>query len=143
METTKTRHRVVKYTEGNGLDIGCNRDKIKPDCIGIDLYAATGVNLIGKADTLPWFENDVFDFVYSSHTLEDIQSTDIALKEWLRVIKPGGYLILYLPHKDYYPNIGHELANKAHKHDFVPEDILAPPAVGTTTTTEPISSIHF
>jgi len=38
-------------------------------------------------------------------------------------LKVGGYLVLLLPHKNYYPNIGHPNANKDHKHDFLPEDV--------------------
>ncbi len=26
----------------------------------------------------------------------------VALKNWWRVLKPGGYLIIYLPHRDLY-----------------------------------------
>lgn len=70
------------------------------------------------------------DAVFSSHLLEHIEDTDAALAEWWRVIKPGGYLVLYLPHKDLYPNIGTEGANPDHKHDFTPADIGAAMAVG-------------
>ncbi len=40
-------------------------------------------------------------------------------------IRPGGYLVLYLPHRDHYPNIGHSHANAAHKHDFVEQDVIS------------------
>lgn len=70
------------------------------------------------------FEDNEFDYVFSAHTLEDIDDTEDCLREWLRVLKPGGHLILYLPHKDFYPNIGKEGANPAHKHDFTGADIL-------------------
>lgn len=64
------------------------------------------------------------DAVFSSHLLEHIVDTDAALAEWWRVIKNDGYLVLYLPHRDFYPNVGHEGANPDHKHDFVPSDIM-------------------
>lgn len=70
------------------------------------------------------FEDNQFDYVFSAHVLEDIEDTEDTLKEWLRVLKKSGSLILYLPHKDYYPNIGQEGSNPAHKHDFLPNDIL-------------------
>jgi ADP-heptose:LPS heptosyltransferase len=65
------------------------------------------------------------DFVFSSHLLEHLVDYEAALAEWWRVIKPGGYLCLYLPHKDLYPNIGTPGANADHKHDFLPADIAA------------------
>lgn len=64
------------------------------------------------------------DFVFSSHLLEHIQDYRTALKEWWRIIRPGGHLCLYLPHKDFYPNIGQPGANPDHKHDFLPSDII-------------------
>jgi predicted SAM-dependent methyltransferase len=74
--------------------------------------------------TLPIFGDGVFDFVYSSHLLEHIVDTEGALREWLRVLSEDGYLILYLPHKLFYPNIGQPGANPDHKHDFLPQDII-------------------
>ena len=52
------------------------------------------------------------------------EHTQAVLREWWRVIRPGGHLVLYLPHKAHYPNIGQPGANPAHKHDFLPEDIV-------------------
>ena len=43
-----------------------------------------------------------FDFVYSSHCLEHLDNADEALKNWWRVVKTGGYLILYLPERDLF-----------------------------------------
>jgi ADP-heptose:LPS heptosyltransferase len=63
------------------------------------------------------------DAVHSSHLLEHVEDYKAALKEWWRVIKPGGHLVLYLPHKDYYPHIG-QGGNPDHKHDFLPSDIV-------------------
>jgi ADP-heptose:LPS heptosyltransferase len=42
----------------------------------------------------------------------------------VRVLKPGGHLCLYLPHRDFYPNIGTPGSNPDHKHDFIPQDIV-------------------
>jgi ADP-heptose:LPS heptosyltransferase len=69
------------------------------------------------------FADDSLDFVFSSHLLEHIEDFEAALREWWRVVKPGGHLCLYLPHKDLYPNIGTPGANPDHKHDFLPLEI--------------------
>ena len=121
-ETDLCRHRLLKYCSGKGLDIGCGNGKIKPDAIGIDLHGSD-VNVRMDARTLPNYSDNSFDFVYSSHCLEDIEDTESALREWLRVIKPGGFLVLYMPDKDFYPNIGTPGANHNHKHDFYWENI--------------------
>jgi predicted SAM-dependent methyltransferase len=122
-ETDNCRHRLLKYCSGKGLDIGCGDGKIKPDAIGVDMDESVPANVRMDAKTLPNYSDNSFDFVYSSHCLEDIEDTESTLREWLRVIKPGGFLVLYMPDKDYYPNIGTLGANKNHKHDFYWEDL--------------------
>jgi ADP-heptose:LPS heptosyltransferase len=78
-----------------------------------------------EADKLDVFADQSMDFVYSSHTLEHVEDFKSCLKEWWRLVKVGGYMVLYLPHKNFYPNIGEPGANPDHKHDFLPSDIIA------------------
>jgi ADP-heptose:LPS heptosyltransferase len=73
---------------------------------------------------LQLFGSASMDFVFSSHLLEHVDDYKAALKEWWRVIKPGGHLVLYLPHRDLYPRIGQPGSNPDHKHDFAPADIV-------------------
>jgi len=47
-------------------------------------------------------EDESFDYIYSSHTLEHVIDAGESLKNWWRVLKPGGYLLLYIPHRDLY-----------------------------------------
>lgn len=131
-ESPKCRFDIVRYTRGVGLDIGCGIEKVFPHAIGID--SDIDVELFNKksrADIivkdgadLRIFASQEYDWVFSSHLLEHIVDYKAALKEWWRLVKQGGYLVLYLPHKDFYPNIGHEHANPDHKHDFVNKDIV-------------------
>lgn len=130
-ETGKILWETVQYTRGQGLDLGCGPDKIWPHAIGVDNYTATaqfGIQMrpdvVSACDKLPVFGSASMDWVYSSHLLEHLEDTASALKEWWRIVKPNGYLILYLPHKGLYPNIGTEGANPDHKHDFMPQDIV-------------------
>lgn len=130
-ESLKIKWELVPYTRGVGLDLGCGHNKPFAHFIGIDSNIdrqffgaeATDRNLTGEVQTLPLFGDETMDFVYSSHTLEHIVDYKAALREWWRVVKVGGYLVLYLPHKDLYPNIGTPGANLDHKHDFLPADI--------------------
>jgi ubiquinone/menaquinone biosynthesis C-methylase UbiE len=48
----------------------------------------------------------------------------LALEEWFRVLKRGGYLVLYLPLEDCYPNVGEPGANQDHKHNLNPKKVL-------------------
>lgn len=125
-EQDKIRHESAKYTGvGRGLDLGCGPKRIWPRAIGVDGYTSPeGAQIAGDILNLSIFADGSMPWVFSSHALEDIQDTEAALREWWRVVKGGGYLVLYLPHKDHYPNVGQPGANPAHKHDFVPNDIV-------------------
>lgn len=130
-EAAKIRWELVPYTRGNGLDLGCGPFKAFPHFIGADNghhWGFRGVTppflVIETAEKLPLVASQSMDFVFSSHLLEHIEDYKAALKEWWRVIKPGGHLCLYLPHKEFYPNIGEPGANPDHKHDFMPSDIV-------------------
>lgn len=126
-EAAKIRWELVEYTSGRGLDLGCGQFKAFPHFIGVDNghhWGMKGVDVhVDSCDDLSLFSSDSVDFVFSSHLIEHIQDTKKALKEWYRVIKNGGYLIIYAPHKEHYPNVGEKGANPDHKHDFLPEDI--------------------
>jgi ADP-heptose:LPS heptosyltransferase len=121
-EASKCRHRVLPFLRGIGVDIGCGPDKIHHKAIGVDKNLGSGICHTGE--NLPMFADGSLDYVFSSHCLEDLGDTEAILKEWWRVLKVGGHLVLYLPHKDLYPNVGQPGANPAHIHDFVPDDIL-------------------
>ena len=117
---------IVKYTRGTGLDLGCGPQKTFPHFIGVDNCKDTqlfGIAMkpdvqVKTCERLDDFEDSACDFVFSSHLLEHIEDYEAALKEWWRVIRNDGYLVLYLPHKLLYPNVGQENANPDHKHDF-------------------------
>ena len=102
-ETSKCRARLAPYCTGDGIDIGFGGDPITPAAVRIDLpnqYGAVGdhpVQLRGDAADLRWFRDGTLDFVFSSHVLEDFHDTEAVLREWLRVLKPGGRLIIFCP----------------------------------------------
>jgi ubiquinone/menaquinone biosynthesis C-methylase UbiE len=60
------------------------------------------VQLGGDATHLVWFADGVLDFVFSSHLLEDFFDVGAVLAEWLRVLKPGGRLIIFCPDEQIY-----------------------------------------
>ena len=118
-ETAKVRDRILKYCIGDGIDIGCQNDKVVENCIGFDRIKTSQVDVVGDANNLP-FDNNHFDYIFSSHCLEDMEDTSTTLKEWLRVLKPNGNIILYLPHKDLYKG-----CNLDHKRELIETDITS------------------
>lgn len=125
-ETSKCRDRLSKYCNGFGIDLGFGGDPIVPWAICFDLpqpYAHEGdhpQNMAGDARDLSMFFDNVFDFVFSSHLLEDFEETEAVLREWARVLKPGGNLILYCPDEPTYREhcrLSGQPHNEAHKID--------------------------
>lgn len=57
------------------------------------------VDIVANGDNLP-LENDSVDFVINSHVIEHIYNPIKAIKEWLRVVKKGGYVFMIVPHRD-------------------------------------------
>lgn len=103
-----------KYCTGKGLDIGYGGDRVVPDCDVWDFEH-------GDAQYLKGMKNEKYDFVYSSHTLEHMVDAGIALQNWWRVVKKGGYLILYIPHRELYEKKKTLPSrwNADHKHFFL------------------------
>jgi len=131
-EAAKVKYEVVPYTRGIVLDLGAGATRTYPhwitvdNCVDTELFGAD-IKPQLKADCERLSESiqaDSVDAIFSSHLLEHIADYRAALQDWWGCIKPGGYLVLYLPHKDFYPNIGEPGANPDHKHDFLPHDII-------------------
>jgi ubiquinone/menaquinone biosynthesis C-methylase UbiE len=48
------------------------------------------------------YPDNEFDYVYASHVLEHLTDPVTAVKNWLRICKPGGVVIISVPHRDLY-----------------------------------------
>lgn len=106
-ETAKHRHLVREYCQGNGIDLGSAGVPVVPWAIQLDLpseeYRAynptrgdAAIHWRGSALDLP-FKDSTLDFVHASHILEDFEEWDTPLREWHRVLKAGGHLIIAVP----------------------------------------------
>lgn len=151
-ETSKIRHLVTPYVQGIGIDLGYGGDPITPSAITMDLptpYNLVGnhpQNLSGDAINLYWFDDNVLDFVFSSHLLEDFDDTTKVLKEWLRVIKINyGKLILYLPNERKYREVCKRTGqgyNYHHKHLEMSLEFIKKKLLETGIKTEVIVEIE-
>lgn len=130
-ESKKIVWEVAPYLRGRGVDIGAGDFKILPHAISVDNlnHVAFGFthkpDIVADASKLDMLASCSMDWVYSSHTLEHVEDMGATLREWWRLVKQGGYLVMYLPHKDYYPNIGQPGANPDHKRDLLPHEVVA------------------
>lgn len=60
-----------------------------------------GYQYISEASNLKEIPSGKYDFLLASHCLEHCANTLKTVNEWLRVVKPGGIILLILPDKRY------------------------------------------
>jgi SAM-dependent methyltransferase len=104
-ETIKAEpHRLMdgwfdKYAPDHlsGIDLGCQHDPLNHTFRRWDV-------IFGDSDAtyMDGVPDEKFHTVYASHLLEHIEDYQTALKNWWRILKPGGHLILIVPHRDLY-----------------------------------------
>ena len=129
-ESAKIRWETVPYFHGRVLDLGCGGYKTFPHWIGVDNghhWGRAQADVMCEAEKLDLFANESCDTCFSSHLLEHIEYDKVpaAMNEWLRVLKVGGHLILYVPDEDEYPKCGTQYANKDHKFDVNYDKVIA------------------
>lgn len=79
------------------LHLGCGARDFGPDWTHIDKAEFSHIKYFSVTD-FP-FEDNCVDCIYSSHLLEYFDRTEVVpiLKEWRRVLKPGGILRTAVP----------------------------------------------
>ena len=87
-----------KYLVGNGIDIGGGDDSLTIPSGSVFCYDKQH----GDAQFMTGVEDAQYDFVYSSHCLEHMKDLNVAIRNWMRICKPGGYLYIVVPHEVYY-----------------------------------------
>lgn len=88
----------MKYLSGKILDIGAGTNPLPLQGVTPFDNDGTPGNVSGDANRISeYFPVDSFDCVYSSQCLEHMICPRTALQEWLKVLKPGGYLVATIP----------------------------------------------
>ena len=109
----KLLKRYNKNAESSILDIGCSGGALVSflkiagfkDVRGIDISPiaikqchSKGLQNVFVMDAQKiLFPDESFDVVIASDILEHIKDDRLALKEWRRILKPGGHLIVFVP----------------------------------------------
>ena len=93
-----------RYFVGEGIDIGGKPDPLPRYTNAFQMMGFCRIwdKEDGDAQTMEGVPDETFDFVHSSHCLEHMKDVDEALFHWVRILKPGGYLIITVPDEDLY-----------------------------------------
>jgi SAM-dependent methyltransferase len=112
---------AARYFVGNGLDVGGGKDSLAlytelfPLIQNVVIYDAPQ----GDGQKLANVDDESFDFLFSSHCLEHMRDPVEALSNWIRVVKPGGHLVVSVPDEDLYEQgVWPSTFNRDHKWTF-------------------------
>ena len=103
-----------KIFQGKGIDIGAGDDLIQVEgVVGFDVQD-------GDANRIhEYFPENTFDFVHASQCLEHMHDPVEALKSWMKILKPGGYVVVTIPSWELYEGmIWPSRYNPDHKSTF-------------------------
>ena len=118
-ETSKARERRLKEgwfdkyaPEGlSGIDLGCSDDPLNHTFRRWDIQFGDG-----DATIMEGIPDNTFQTVYASHLLEHVRYPSLAIKKWFDILKPGGHLIICVPHRDLYEKKRFPPSNWNHDH---------------------------
>lgn len=116
-----------------GIDIGSGVSKVRPKYHSWDIIYDDG-----DASLMEGVPDDYFEVVYASHILEHLIDPHVGLKNWFRILKPGGNLIISIPHRDLYEKRT-ELPsqwNPDHKYFWLPDKEEPPCTLSLKKTIE-------
>lgn len=99
---------------GNGIDVGVGDDPI------LGLYCTPFDKRDGDANRLSsYFPANHFDWLHSSQSLEHMLNPHLSIRDWIKVVKPGGHLICTVPSWELYEGmVWPSRWNSDHKSTF-------------------------
>lgn len=102
-ETSKAKQRRIRegffdrYIHGKGIDIGCGRLQTHDGADPLTDSVVQHDSDICDAHTMNVYKDEEFDYVYASHILEHLDYPKVAVRNWYRILKYGGHLIIAVP----------------------------------------------
>jgi SAM-dependent methyltransferase len=117
-ESLKTRQVRSKeffntYFNGRVIDIGGGSDAVTENAEVFDFEQGDAQHI------LKYRGKESYDCVNSSHCLEHMTDVPLAFSQWWGLVKPGGYMVIVVPHEDLYEQgVWPSIFNYDHKATF-------------------------
>jgi SAM-dependent methyltransferase len=112
---------IRKYFVGDGIDIGGKPDPLRLYAEFFPLMRSVRTWDLedGDAQFMSGVPDASVDFIHSSHCLEHLHDPAGGLRNWLRVLRAGGHIIVTIPDEDMYEQgVFPSTYNRDHKRTF-------------------------
>lgn len=126
---------VQEFIKGEKVvELGVGAVKTVPRAVGVDMIAkgqpipslmgapASVADIVADVTKKMPIKDSEFDCLIARHILEHTQDTVETLKEWSRIVKKGGRLIIVVPNEEDGSTIP---MNPEHKHSFTPSSLTS------------------
>ena len=94
------RARVARLLDelgsGRGINVGGGPDRLDPRLVHLDVARHASCDCLCDARRLP-FASAAFDLAVSQETVEHVDDPFLAVREMVRVVRPGGRIYLQVP----------------------------------------------
>jgi SAM-dependent methyltransferase len=112
---------ATRFFVGAGIDIGAGSDPLSLYAEQFPAMTSLRIWDVGDGDAqlMAGVADASFDFVHSSHCLEHLRSPAEGLRHWLRIVRPGGHVVVTVPDEDLYEQgVFPSRSNTDHKASF-------------------------
>ena len=113
---------ILAYCFGKGIDIGSGGRTPLKDQIKVDVDPKKNPDILASGEAIPVKDSE-FDYLTAIHNLEHYDDQDAVLKEWVRIVKNKGYILIIHPNLDYTkiqlpPELNESLKNDPYNKHF-------------------------